>query len=102
MIGGTTWPEPEKPNKSEDKSLNMAVKILQSEYKMLIALKTRVDVAVERMTNDSYCGIEDVLRILGTELALQRADEIREEEKQQREEYLRSLKAEEGSNASDN
>lgn len=102
MIGGTTWSEPEKPNKSEDKSLNMAVEILQSEYKMLLALKTRVDVVVERMANDEYCKTEDVLRILGTELALQKADEIREEEKQQHEKFLRSLKAEEGSNASDN
>lgn len=61
-----------------------------SRYDQLLDIETRVDVAVERMTNDEYCKIEDVLRILGTELALQKADEIRKEEKKRREDYLLS------------
>lgn len=64
---------------SED--LGLTVTIPQNRYEQLLDLETRVDVAVERMTNDEYCKIEDVLRILGTELALQRADEIREGER---------------------
>lgn len=77
------------------KDLGLTVTIPQYRYEQLLDLETRVDVAVERMTNDEYCKIEDVLRILGTELALQRADEIRGEEKRRHEEYLKSLKAEE-------
>lgn len=96
MIGGTTWSE--KLNKQENENLSMTVKISQDEYKILLDIKTRVDVAVERMTNDKYCDIEDVLRILGTELALQRVDEIREEEKRQHEEYLKSMEVENADN----
>ena len=65
----------------EVKDSALTATIPQSRYEWLLDIETRVDVAVERMTNDKYCNIEDVLRILGTELALRRADEIREEEK---------------------
>lgn len=71
------------------KGLGLVVTIPQYRYEQLINLEARVDVAVERITNDEYCKIEDVLRILGTELALKKADEIREEEKHRREEYLK-------------
>lgn len=71
------------------KDLGLTVTIPQMEYKQLLDLETMVDVAVERMTNDEYCKIEDVLRILGTELALQKADEIREKERADREEWER-------------
>lgn len=77
---------------------NAMLEISLERYERLLDLETRVDVAVERMTNDEYCKIEDVLRILGTELALQRADEIREEVKKQHEEYLLKLKDEENAN----
>lgn len=76
----------------------LTVTIPQQEYKMLLDIETRVDVAVERMINQEYCKTEDVLRILGTELALQRADEIREEEEQRHDEYLRSLEDESADN----
>lgn len=82
----------------EVKDSTLTVTIPQNRYEQLLDLETRVDVAVERMTNDEYCNIEDVLRILGTELALQRADEIQEEERKRHEEYLESLKAEEKPN----
>lgn len=71
----------------EVKDSILAVTIPQNRYEQLLDLETRVDVAVERMTNDKYCNLEDVLRILGTELALWRADEIREEERKRHEEY---------------
>lgn len=80
----------------EVKNLDLTVTIPQTEYKQLLDLETRVDVAVERMTNDEYCNLEDVLRILGTELALQRADEIREEERKRHEEYLKQCEEREG------
>lgn len=69
------------------KDLGLVVTIPQNRYEQLLDLETRVDVAVERMTNDRNCVLEDVLRILGTELALQEADEIRER-------FLRSLSVE--------
>lgn len=69
----------------EVKSSDLTVTIPQSRYEQLLDIETRVDVAVERMTNDEYCKIEDVLRILGTELALIRADEIRAKDKEDRE-----------------
>lgn len=71
----------------EVKDSTLTVTIPQNRYEQLLDLETRVDVVVERMTNDEYCNIEDVLCILGTELALQRADEIREEERKRHEEH---------------
>lgn len=78
------------------RDLGLVVTIPQNRYEQLLDLETRVDVAVERMTNDEYCNLEDVLRILGTELALQRADEIREEERKRHEEYLKQCEEREG------
>lgn len=78
------------------KDLGLTVTIPQYRYEQLLDLETRVDVAVEHITNDEYCNIEDVLRILGTELALQRADEIHEEERKRHEEYLKQCEEREG------
>lgn len=80
------------------KDLGLTVTIPQYRYEQLLDLETRVDVAVERMTNDEYCKIEDVLRILGTELALQKADEIREKERADREAWERRNAAFEAGN----
>lgn len=68
-------------------------------YEQLLDIETRVDVTVERITNDEYCKIEDILRILETELALQRADEIREKERKEREEWEKRYKESEKENA---
>lgn len=73
----------------EVKDLGLTVTIPQNRYEQLLDLETRVDVAVERMTNDKFCDLEDVLRIFGTELALQRSVEIQEEERKRHEEYLK-------------
>lgn len=75
----------------DGKDLGLTVTIPQNRYEQLLDLETRANVAVERMTNDKCCDIEDVMRILGTQLALQRADEIREKERLQHEEYLKRL-----------
>lgn len=60
-------------------------------YEQLLDMETRVDVAVERITNDKYIMTEGLLRILGTELALQKADEMREEDEGRKEEYNKRL-----------
>ena len=77
----------------ENKNLTVIIPLLR--YEQLLDIETRVDVAVERMTNDEYCKTEVILRILGTELALQKADEIRKEEMKHREEYLLNRKEQE-------
>lgn len=73
----------------EVKNPELTITIPQSRYEQLLDIETRVDVVVERIANDKYCEKESILRILGTELALQKADEIREEEKRRHEEYLK-------------
>lgn len=71
------------------KDSELTVTIPQYEYKMLLDIETRVNVAVERITNNEYCKIEDILRILGTKLALKRADEIREKEERWHKECMK-------------
>ena len=46
-------------------------------YTELIETETRVDVAVERFAHSDYVRTEDVLWILGTELATELAMELR-------------------------
>lgn len=78
----------------EVKNAELTVAIPINEYKYLLDIETRVDVVVERICNDNYTDNEDILRILGTELALQKADEIREEEQRRHEEYLKESEKE--------
>ena len=68
------------------KQTNMTVTITQHRYEQLLDIETRVDVVVERITHDNHITTEDILRILGTELALQGAEEILEEERKRKEE----------------
>lgn len=60
--------------KDVEKSLFITIPI--ETYEQLLMLKTRVDVAVERMWHDQYIKTEDILWILGTELAVDVAEEI--------------------------
>ena len=53
------------------------VTITQHRYEELLDIETRVDVVVEKIIREKYMGMEDILRTLGTELALQGAEEIR-------------------------
>lgn len=57
------------------------VKISQHRYEQLLDIETRVDVVVERITREKYMGMEDILRTLGTELAIQGAEEMKEEKR---------------------
>lgn len=63
------------------------VTISLDRYECLLDTETRVDVAVERIVNDRYIENEDILRILGTKLAMKKANEIREENRKRDEEY---------------
>lgn len=68
------------------KQTNMTVTITQHRYEELLDIETRVDVVVEKITREKYMGMEEILRTLGTELALQGAEEMMEEQRKQKEE----------------
>ena len=59
---------------------NNTVLISMDELAWLLDLKTRVDVLIERIAHDDYFRTEDVLRILGTDEAVELADKLREKE----------------------
>lgn len=47
-------------------------------YQELLEAETRVNVAVERIINQSFISNEDILRILGTKDALREAERLKE------------------------
>mgnify|MGYP003545587197 CR=1 FL=1 len=59
---------------------NNTVLISMDELAWLLDLKTRVDVLIERVAHDDFFRTEDVLRILGTDEAVELADKLREKE----------------------
>ena len=61
---------------------NNAVLISMAELARLLGLKTRVDVLIERIAQDDFFRTEDVLRILGTDEAVELADKLREKEEE--------------------
>lgn len=65
------------------KQSSLTVTITQHRYEQLLDIETRVDVAVERITREKCMGMEEILRTLGTELALQGAEEMKEEKRKE-------------------
>ena len=61
---------------------NNAVLISTDEFAWLLDLKTRVDVLIERIAHDDFSRTEDVLRIIGTDKAVELADKLREKEEE--------------------
>lgn len=61
-------------------------------YNKLLDIETRVNVVVERIMHDEDLKTEDILWILGTELAIDKAYEIRIEAEKENEEYLKNAK----------
>ena len=61
---------------------NNAVLISMAELARLLGLKTRVDVLIERIAHDDFSRTEDVLRIIGTDKAVELADKLREKEEE--------------------
>ena len=60
------------------KQSDRTVTISQHRYEQLLDIETRVDVVVERIIREKYMGMEDILRTLGTEPAIQGAEEMKE------------------------
>lgn len=61
---------------------NNTVLISMDELAGLLDLKTRVDVLIERIAHDDFFGTEDMLRIIGTDEAVELADKLREKEEE--------------------
>ena len=61
---------------------NNTVLISMAELSWLLDLKTRVDVLIERIAHDDFFRTEDVLRIIGTDEAVELADKLREKEEE--------------------
>ena len=59
---------------------NNTVLISTDEFAWLLGLKTRVDVLIERIAHDDFFRTEDMLRIIGTDEAVELADKLREKE----------------------
>ena len=66
---------------------NNTVLISMDELARLLDLKTRVDVLIERIAHDDFFRTEDVLRILGTDEAVELADKLREKEEERMKKY---------------
>ena len=56
------------------------VTISMERYEQLISLESRVNVAVDMITNKKYLSTEELLRIIGTEDALREASRLKEED----------------------
>ncbi len=72
--------EREEKDRMENENLkqsNLTVTITQHRYEQLLDIETRVDVVVERIIREKYMQMEDILRTLGTELAIQGAEQRR-------------------------
>ena len=61
---------------------NNTVLISMDELALLLDLKTRVDVLIERIAHNDFFRTEDVLRILGTDEAVELADKLKEKEEE--------------------
>lgn len=63
------------------------VTISMERYRELLDTETRVNVAVERIINQKYIRTEDILRILGSTVAIHEADRLREEDERREKEW---------------
>ena len=61
------------------KQSDRTVTITQHRYEELLDIETRVDVVVERIIREKSMRMEDILRTLRTELAIQGAEQWKEE-----------------------
>ena len=72
---------------SEVKEATGTVTITQQRYEQLLDIETRVDVVVERILHKEFMTLQDILWILGTELAIETARELDRKDKEKWEKY---------------
>lgn len=68
------------------------ITISKAEYLDLISLKTRAEVAVSLLVSQKHMYQEEILRVLGTELAVERADELEQRRLEEEAYYANELK----------
>ena len=67
------------------------VTIKQDRYEQLLDTETRVDVAVQLICDVDFFNKESLLRILGTERAIERADELHKKDLEEHDKYCESM-----------
>lgn len=72
---------------AEIKAATNIVTIPMQRYVELLDIETRVDVLVERILHKEFVGLQDILWILGTELAIETAMEFDRKDKERWKEY---------------
>lgn len=75
-----------------DKSMVAVIPL--EEYRGLLDLKTKVNVAVEQIWHDEFIKMEDILWILNTELACEIAGEMRNKAEKERAECWKRYREE--------
>lgn len=73
----------------ENKSNEYTVTIPLPRYETLLDFETRVNVVVDRIIHEEFCSMESILRVLGTEEAIQKADELKEQSRIREEEVMK-------------
>lgn len=58
--------------------MNTKVVIPLERYEKLIVLETRINAAIERANEDEYISVEDLLRIIRTDAAIEAARTVRD------------------------
>ena len=67
------------------------VTIKQDRYEQLLDTEARVDVAVNMICDSDFLRTEDILRILGTDRAIERAEEMHKKDLEERKKFEESL-----------
>ena len=56
----------------------------------LLDKETRIDILTDKLIREDCINTEEALRIIGSDVAVKRADELKAEDDRKREEYLRN------------
>ena len=67
------------------------ITITQQKYDQLLDVETRVDVAVNMICDSDFLRTEDILRILGTDRAIERAEEMHKKDLEERKRFKESM-----------
>ena len=67
------------------------ITITQQKYDQLLDVETRVDVAVNMICDSDFIRTEDILRILGTDRAIERAEEMHKKDLEERKKFQESM-----------
>ena len=70
---------------------NGSVTIQMARFEELLDKETRLDVLTDRLIRCECVSTEELLRIIGSSVAVKRADEIKADDDKKREEYLSGI-----------